>query len=95
MGGMPGASARVVQTCNLTYCTREFRHGSQTPQVAILRAEGSSGHLPLATAERPVKGRRMRRVQRMAFLHSVQVDHGIERLSRTRDDVQGSVPDAG
>jgi hypothetical protein len=48
-----------------------------------------------ATVERPVTGRRVRQVQRAAFLHSVQVDHGIERLSRIRDHVDGPVPDAG
>ena len=39
--------------------------------------------LPPATVERPATGRRVRQVQRAAVLHSVQVDHGIERLSRT------------
>ena len=47
-----------------------------------------------ATVERPVTGRQVRQVQRAAFLHSVQVDHGIERLSRIRDHVEGPVPDA-
>jgi hypothetical protein len=42
-----------------------------------------------------VTGRRVRQVQRPAFLHSVQVDHGIERLSGIRDHVEGPVPDAG
>ena len=53
--------------------------------------EEAPGLLPPATVESPVTGRRVRQVQRAAFLHSVQVDHGIERLSRIRDHVEGPV----
>jgi hypothetical protein len=37
----------------------------------------------------------MRQVQRAAVLRFIQVDHGIERLSRIRDHVEGPVPYAG
>ena len=73
----------------------DFCHGLQTSQVAICGKREAPDTLPPATAERSVTGRRMRRLQRAAFLHSVQVDHGIERLSRIRDHVEGPVPYAG
>jgi len=45
------------------------------------------GTLPLTTAERSVTERRVRQVQRAAFLHSVQVDHGIEKVREERVNV--------
>ena len=42
----------IVQTCNSTYSPLEFHRGLETPQLAILRAAGSSlrPHWPPATA---------------------------------------------